>query len=292
MLDNLTISGIIIAVLLSATVLRFIYSDGRRAKRTPDGAHPVIQGNAMKTMTGSRLDLVDGAADETKPVEPWNGLHLGAWLLRSTTASVPHRVRSTRMSPGIIRSLAQLRKFTGWCDPDPFASHRRAMHRAGFTFVSSAPNARTKPKPYEGGGRERLHAEGWEPMTLNLTDQVAAAVRRVAERERFTLGEAVVMLATRQNELLPLTPRGKPPALPGDSPRFDLYDGRRESPISAKRRRRTMKEYQSLIHTKWDCKYHVIFIPKAQEEADLRGAAPPPGTDLPRVGGPQGLEGG
>jgi putative transposase len=23
-----------------------------------------------------------------------------------------------------------------------------------------------------------------------------------------------------------------------------------------------MKEYQSLCHTKWDCKYHVVFIPK------------------------------
>ncbi|CAB1369855.1 protein of unknown function [Denitratisoma oestradiolicum] len=23
-----------------------------------------------------------------------------------------------------------------------------------------------------------------------------------------------------------------------------------------------MKEYQSLSHTRWDCKYHVVFIPK------------------------------
>jgi putative transposase len=23
-----------------------------------------------------------------------------------------------------------------------------------------------------------------------------------------------------------------------------------------------MKEFQSLSHTKWDCKYHVVFIPK------------------------------
>ncbi|MBL8540557.1 MAG: IS200/IS605 family transposase, partial [Nitrosomonas sp.] len=22
-----------------------------------------------------------------------------------------------------------------------------------------------------------------------------------------------------------------------------------------------MKEYQSLSHTRWDCKYHVVFIP-------------------------------
>ena len=24
-----------------------------------------------------------------------------------------------------------------------------------------------------------------------------------------------------------------------------------------------MDEYQSLSHTKWDCKYHVVFIPNA-----------------------------
>ena len=23
-----------------------------------------------------------------------------------------------------------------------------------------------------------------------------------------------------------------------------------------------MKDYQSLSHTKWDCKYHVVFVPK------------------------------
>ena len=55
-------------------------------------------------------------------------------------------------------------------------------------------------------------------------------------------------------------------ALPGDSPRFDLYDGQREFPISAKRRRFTMKEYQSLSHTRWDCKYHVVFIPKRRKK--------------------------
>ena len=26
-----------------------------------------------------------------------------------------------------------------------------------------------------------------------------------------------------------------------------------------------MKEYQSLCHTKWDCKYHVVFIPKRRK---------------------------
>ena len=27
-----------------------------------------------------------------------------------------------------------------------------------------------------------------------------------------------------------------------------------------------MKEYQSLCHTKWDCKYHVVFIPKRRKQ--------------------------
>ncbi|MDP1596198.1 MAG: IS200/IS605 family transposase [Methylotenera sp.] len=28
-----------------------------------------------------------------------------------------------------------------------------------------------------------------------------------------------------------------------------------------------MKEYQSLSHTRWDCKYHVVFIPKCRKKA-------------------------
>ena len=27
-----------------------------------------------------------------------------------------------------------------------------------------------------------------------------------------------------------------------------------------------MKEYQSLSHTRWDCKYHIVFIPKRREK--------------------------
>ena len=37
--------------------------------------------------------------------------------------------------------------------------------------------------------------------------------------------------------------------------------------VFAKRRRRSqMKEYQSLSHTRWDCKYHVVFIPKRRKK--------------------------
>ncbi len=28
-----------------------------------------------------------------------------------------------------------------------------------------------------------------------------------------------------------------------------------------------MKEYQSLSHTRWGCKYHVVFIPKRRKKA-------------------------
>ena len=28
-----------------------------------------------------------------------------------------------------------------------------------------------------------------------------------------------------------------------------------------------MKDYQSLSHTRWDCKYHVVFIPKRRKKA-------------------------
>lgn len=28
-----------------------------------------------------------------------------------------------------------------------------------------------------------------------------------------------------------------------------------------------MREYQSLSHTKWNCKYHIVFIPKRRKKA-------------------------
>ena len=27
-----------------------------------------------------------------------------------------------------------------------------------------------------------------------------------------------------------------------------------------------MDEYESLSHTKWECKYHVVFIPKCRQQ--------------------------
>ena len=31
-----------------------------------------------------------------------------------------------------------------------------------------------------------------------------------------------------------------------------------------------MKEYQSLAHTRWDCKYHVVFIAKRRKKKIFR----------------------
>jgi len=32
-----------------------------------------------------------------------------------------------------------------------------------------------------------------------------------------------------------------------------------------------MKEYQSLSHTRWDCKYHIVFIPKMRKKVLFAG---------------------
>ena len=42
-----------------------------------------------------------------------------------------------------------------------------------------------------------------------------------------------------------------------------------------------MKDYQSLWHTKWDCKYHVVFIPKYRRKRSF-------GTGLLRLDGGAG----
>ena len=30
-----------------------------------------------------------------------------------------------------------------------------------------------------------------------------------------------------------------------------------------------MRDYKSLAHTRWDCKYHIVFIPKKKKEGDI-----------------------
>ena len=41
-----------------------------------------------------------------------------------------------------------------------------------------------------------------------------------------------------------------------------------------------MKEYQSLGHTRWDCKYHIVIIPKRRKDRSTWWSAllSPPGT--------------
>jgi len=40
-----------------------------------------------------------------------------------------------------------------------------------------------------------------------------------------------------------------------------------EASVSTKRSQLSMRDYQSLQHTKWNCKYHVVFIPKGRKKA-------------------------
>jgi len=55
--------------------------------------------------------------------------------------------------------------------------------------------------------------------------------------------------------------------MPGDSSRFDLYGGHLDAPtLDQERKEKSMKEYQSLAHTRWDCKYHIVFIPKRRKK--------------------------
>ena len=50
-----------------------------------------------------------------------------------------------------------------------------------------------------------------------------------------------------------------------------------------------MKDYQSLCHTKQDCKYHVVFIPKRQKKL-IFGAMPKASwRDTAGVGGTKGM---
>ena len=53
-----------------------------------------------------------------------------------------------------------------------------------------------------------------------------------------------------------------------------------------------MKDYQRLQHTLWECKYHLVFIPKYRRKALFSGAAERPGARVSGPGAPQGVSGG
>src|SRR6202158_1425559 len=75
---------------------------------------------------------------------------------------------------------------------------------------------------------------------------------------------------------------GVPPALPGRQQKFDISGGRHRraidetpnrEPPSTRKGVPSMDDYESLSHTKWECKYHVVFIPKCRRKtlyAELR----------------------
>jgi putative transposase len=44
-----------------------------------------------------------------------------------------------------------------------------------------------------------------------------------------------------------------------------------------------MDEYESLSHSKWECEYHVIFIPKCRRKNVLQGASAAPGRVFRRL---------
>jgi putative transposase len=70
---------------------------------------------------------------------------------------------------------------------------------------------------------------------------------------------------------------GKPPALPVDSQSLTVPGKMGSLPLQNrskfKKRRLPMYDEQSLSHSKWECKYHVIWIPKYRKKSifgDLR----------------------
>src|ERR1700726_2779765 len=68
---------------------------------------------------------------------------------------------------------------------------------------------------------------------------------------------------------------GVPPALPGRRQNFDISGGRHRQaidetpnrePPSTRRGVPSMDDYESLSHSKWECKYHIVFIPKCRRK--------------------------
>src|SRR5437868_3675271 len=47
--------------------------------------------------------------------------------------------------------------------------------------------------------------------------------------------------------------------------------------------------YQSLSHSKWDCKYHVVFVPKRRRKVIFGQTRQQFGTDLPLAGAAEGM---
>src|SRR5215472_4668751 len=69
---------------------------------------------------------------------------------------------------------------------------------------------------------------------------------------------------------------GVPPALPGGSksltfPWVSTDEASNRGPPSTRKEVSSIDEYESLSHTKWECKYHVVFIPKCRRKTQAGG---------------------
>ena len=51
-----------------------------------------------------------------------------------------------------------------------------------------------------------------------------------------------------------------------------------------------MREHSSLAHTRWDCKYHVVFIPKKRKKLIYGGVRRYLGDILHELAEPEGSE--
>jgi len=64
---------------------------------------------------------------------------------------------------------------------------------------------------------------------------------------------------------------GVPPALPGRQQQFDISGSpstrlQIREPPSTRKGIPSTDDYESLSHSKWECKYHVVFIPKCRRK--------------------------
>jgi len=88
------------------------------------------------------------------------------------------------------------------------------------------------------------------------------AVDVVKERPALVTGH----LEELAGGLRQFSPMGNPPALLEDSRSLAAPGVVAESvfrePLKVYERKQTMQIYESLKHTTWECKYHVVFIPK------------------------------
>jgi hypothetical protein len=108
-------SGIVIAALVSATVLGLIYASGRKTRTAPGGGRPATKDKAMKTKTdSSQRELPNGTAERRNKSGSWNDPHLGV------VAEVYRRARGAatgheKNEPWNDPKLGVVAEVYGWC---------------------------------------------------------------------------------------------------------------------------------------------------------------------------------